>query len=476
MPMDSPSANDAAPGSPGAPAPPARPELSDREREILILVATGASNKQIAQQLVISPNTVKVHVRNIFAKLSVASRTEAALFAIREGLVQVTGDAPAVAADDDPPAAPEVGVTAPVEPAAAPPLPAAPSAPPRRPARWALGLVIGVVVIGLLALSVWTYAVNQTTPTALVPTMPLPTALPRWVALADLPTARAGLAVTTYENQIYAIGGEAADGITGAVERYDPATGVWEDDLAPKPIPVTDVSAAVIAGQIYVPGGRQASGALSGVLEVYYPADDRWETRAALPMAVSGYALVAFEGQLYLFGGWDGERYRAEAFAYDPGRDAWRSLPAMPTARAFAGAAVASGLIYVVGGDSGAAPLAVNEAFLPTREAQGVAAWETRQPMPEGRTGLGLTSLADMVYAMGGQGTTAEFGAWSYQTAQNAWRSLDLPLAPATTRLGLATLQTRVHIVGGDQVDAPSQQHWSYQAIYTTIFPGVTGE
>src|SRR5512144_2623645 len=75
----------------GLEAPVQRGELSEREREILRLVATGASNKEIALQLAISPNTVKVHLRNVFAKISVASRTEAAMFAIREGLVQVPG-------------------------------------------------------------------------------------------------------------------------------------------------------------------------------------------------------------------------------------------------------------------------------------------------------------------------------------------------------------------------------------------------
>ena len=60
--------------------------LTDREREVLRLVAQGLSNQQIADALVISERTARTHVSNILGKLGVASRTQAALLAIREGI------------------------------------------------------------------------------------------------------------------------------------------------------------------------------------------------------------------------------------------------------------------------------------------------------------------------------------------------------------------------------------------------------
>ena len=63
-------------------------ELSDREVEVLRLIADGLANAEIAERLVISEKTVKGHVSNILDKLHLADRTQAAVFAWREGFVQ----------------------------------------------------------------------------------------------------------------------------------------------------------------------------------------------------------------------------------------------------------------------------------------------------------------------------------------------------------------------------------------------------
>ncbi len=74
------------------PAPPAQPAsfpLTPRETEVLCLLARGLDNAAIARELVVTRRTVQNHVSNIYGKLNLSSRTEAALYAIRRGLVSV---------------------------------------------------------------------------------------------------------------------------------------------------------------------------------------------------------------------------------------------------------------------------------------------------------------------------------------------------------------------------------------------------
>jgi len=69
--------------------PPAEEQLTEREVQVLALVARGLANKEIADQLFIGERTVRTHISNILGKLHLANRTQAALYAQREGLVHL---------------------------------------------------------------------------------------------------------------------------------------------------------------------------------------------------------------------------------------------------------------------------------------------------------------------------------------------------------------------------------------------------
>lgn len=418
--------------------------LTERELEILRLVATGASNQQIARELFISVNTVKVHLRNIFAKLGVQSRTEATLYAIREGWIE--------------------GVQLPEEIET-------PQAKPRF--TWRVAVAI-VAVAALLATAIISQAIIRSssnlallTPEAIAATVSA--SVQRWQARAPLPTPRSGLALVAYEGQIYAIGGESADGVTGAVERYDPEADSWTS-LADKPTAVADIAAALIGGEIYVPGGRTILGSPIEIVEAYNPETNTWERKAPLPVALSAYALAALEGKMYIFGGWDGSVYVNSVYEYDPAQDVWTAKTPMPTARGFAGAAVADGKIYVIGGYDGQKDLAVNEEYVPSQDDGERNPWTVKSPMPQGRAGCGVAVAANIIHVIGGGWDREVANGVKYNVRTDEWETFDVPVSGQWRSLGLALLDTEIYAVGGwngSYLDTNQE----YKAIYTVILP-----
>lgn len=77
---------------PPANLPPTEDPLSEREVEVLRLVARGLSNQEIADQLILSERTVRTHISNILGKLHLANRTQAALYALRQGFARLDED------------------------------------------------------------------------------------------------------------------------------------------------------------------------------------------------------------------------------------------------------------------------------------------------------------------------------------------------------------------------------------------------
>ena len=437
-------------------------ELSERELEILKLVATGVSNKEIAQKLFISSNTVKVHLRNIFTKIGATSRTEAAMYAVRIGLVESTSTL--IPSD-------VISYQSPInQPISANGTEVLADYSLRRSQKIKrsmiyLGILVLLISISILALVYLPKNDNPANP------LVSPTSTPRvqWFQLPGLPTPRQGLAVINYDNQIYAIAGETAEGISNVVERFNPQANSWTA-LSSKPTKVTDVSAVSIGGLIYVPGGKLASGLPTNVTEIYDPQSNQWSPGTSLPKPLSAYALSVFEGRIYLFGGWDGKEVVNDSYVFDFHNNTWSTLPSMPTARAYSGAVVVDGNIYVIGGWNGQNALTTNEVYQPSVLDEG-SRWTQAPPLPFGQYGMGIANLANIIFVIGGAQQNHNLATIALIPEETDWVKIDNPLENGWSFLGATTIGTRLYALGGKTGEGLTNQMWSYQAVFTISLP-----
>lgn len=427
--------------------------LSERELEILQLVAAGLSNKEIAARLFLSINTVKVHLRNIFGKIGVQSRLDATTYAIAQGWVIVPGAAASLAPlpEDEPEAleaAPEPQAAAPESVA---PMPAAELPPLPWFKRIALASIILLAIAGVAVTWPHPASVGSSRAAGVVEQAPGGGAVnisaadeSRWLVRAQLPTPRGRLALAALNGKLYAIGGFTLTGATGVVEIYDPQKNVWSAG-ASKPLPLGNIAAAVLDQRIYVPGGCNASGAPTNKVEIYDPQQDAWSSAAApLPAPLCAYALAEYRQKLYLFGGTNGQGYLAGSYVYDPQTGRWSPIAPMPTARGFAAAAVVNDAIYVVSGYDGRNDLAVCERYRPATNQ-----WQPCAPLAVGRGGLGLAALADKLYAIGGGWNSYLAFGERYAASRNSWNVIDTPLIGQWRNLAVAAIGSDIYAVGG---------------------------
>jgi len=433
--------------------------LTKREKEILRMVSTGVTNREIAQRLSISINTVKVHLRNIFAKLGAESRTEATMIAVREGWVFVEGvektsqpeNKSVVALPQAPPVTPE------------PPLP--------WPKRAALLTALLLVVAGVAV--TWPRNRMQAgNEPGLPPDLPPEQAPPlaaetgdsSWHERAQMPTRRAYLALAAVEGRIFAIAGQTPEGTTAAVEIYDPENDIWTRG-SDKPAPTTKVSAAAIGTDVYVPGGCDAESAPTRTVEVYDTLTDSWREANPLPAPRCAYALATLNQRLYLCGGWDGERYVATVYVYDPQADTWSEGSPMRTSRGFAAAAPLDNHLYVVGGYDGERELTTCAVYDPE-----AGAWEECASLAVGRGGLGLVVLGSQLYAIGGGGRTSYLGFNErYTPADDAWSAVETPLVREWRSPGAVAYETTIYAIGGWSSDYLSLNQ-AYEPLHFRIF------
>lgn len=459
--------------------------LSERERDVLQCVVNGASNKEIAAELSISQNTVKVHLRNIFTKLGVSSRTEATTAALQQGVVSIPG----MELVESAPAPPETEVVAPIadaEPqaeatAVSPPSPT--PLPVKDPIEtlfgrfnWQIALAaIGLGLIMLLVVLFGRAAIGQSlpapTPEPFVETLIGQT---RWSIARPLAGGLANMAVGSVGLDIFQIGGETAVGVVNRVSRYQTNNHTWQEMTA-KPTAVADATAAVLFGEIYVPGGRLADGQPTDVVEAYSPTNNAWRPVANLPRPISGGLTLSDGSFLYFFGGWDGQNYLDSAFLYDVTSDSWRPLPPLPEAKAFAAGGFVTGQMYVAGGFAGEENLVSCHAFDTTNNQ-----WNRCPDMLAGRSRAGAAVLFNKLYVIGGGEEGGGNGRFSefYDPAINAWQVVNTPMLeeePVWQGMGVANVETRIFVLGGRRAGEFVSDHFIYTpVVYQTFIPAAS--
>lgn len=455
--------------------------LSERELEVLRLVATGATNQQIARDLVISTNTVKVHLRNIFEKLEVTSRTEATMFAVQAGWLTIEGAVATGSAAVVPAAATEASPNEAAASAAAVAM-VPPQGRPRPVLRpWQRVYLAGVVLLAIASV-LWPLAgeagrgvaVSPFTDAGRVTMGPAPWQdQPRWSQAPPLPQARARLALVADHGTLYAIGGEGRSGVVGDVFAYDPQAKAWSA-RASKPTPVSNLGVAALGDKLYAVGGCMAGAVPTAVVDVYDPAADRWSSAAPLPSPRCGHAVVAAGGRLYVLGGWDGSVYVGDVVAYDPTTGQWERVAVLPSPRAFLAAATLDDAIYVAGGYTGRHDLALVHRFRPWA-AEGDPLWEELPPMTEPRAGFGLTAEGAALYAIGGGWRGELTYNERFDPLSNTWSRIPSPFAAEWRGVAVAALDMQVYAVGGwsgDYLNVAATYRSSFRTFLPFSAPG----
>jgi DNA-binding CsgD family transcriptional regulator len=491
------------------------PLLSERELDIMRQVVTGASNREIAQSLDISHNTVKVHLRNIFEKLGVASRTEATLYVLRQGWVHVDGKVLAgggtTGANDTIAPLPEFEeeeivdrvedtdealeldnfvddgvlgengnallVTTPVLENAKeavivhkPPvlvetgtLGAPPLVQGNRIPAWllpVLGVAIGVLLTLVVVLFLQTLQPEPPATTPIVVQEPA-----RWEQLTVLPSPRSGVMAAKVGRDVLMVGGTIDEALTDEVWLLENTTNTWQP-RAPLPQPVRYGASALAGGQFYVAGGEDESGNSFALVQRYDPQADVWSEMPALPQPVARGALIAFEGTLYYCGGTDGSAIQSTIYRLAPNGDEWEEAGTLPDPRAdLAAVAVNDGILLFGGVNADERP--VNDVL--HYSPNSAEPFREENPLPAPDSQPRAVTLGSAVYLLGIQG-------FLEQTPNQPWKAAGVPDTPLPTDSALVVSDPYILVIGGQRGDSAVDEIWQYEAIYRSFIPIVPNQ
>lgn len=300
---------------------------------------------------------------------------------------------------------------------------------------------------------------------------------PSWKSIAPINGGGRGRpAAAEVNGKIYLIGGEinGAPYRANTVDEYDPKFNTWTTQTGLMPFPASNICAAVIGTDIYIPGGYDASTAYLNTLQVYHTTSDTWSTITTdpLPYGVIAPGCAALNGKLYVFGGTNSSGYMATTSVYDPTAAAgsrWSYTAPMTHARGYLAGVAANGKIYAIGGrNAGTADFDYVEAYNP---ADG--AWHVVTGMQEARGGGGAYAVGNIIYACAGGWSTYLDTCEMYNTTQGyagTWATHPALLIDGRRTFGFANIGPVLYAIAGyNGALMTSAERWSYETFLPLI-------
>jgi DNA-binding CsgD family transcriptional regulator len=420
--------------------------LSDREREILQLVSQGKSNKQIAADLFISINTVKVHVSNIYQKIGVSSRTEAMLFMIEQGIVE---SRPMNLRDienlTNPNEEPETALSK--------------WQVVQRKYWWFL-FIFGFILFGAIVVFIVRFTNNNS-----AQRFQATLQSNRWQAVGEMSTNRFNHASIVLDSDLFIIGGEDETGIVDLVESFNLNSKALGQH-ASKPTPVSMTTAVSLGGKIYLPGGKVDSGEGVNVLEVYDPRTNDWTELAELPISVYDSGVVTYEGKIYMFGGINEGKPITDVMRYDPSTDAWTLLTPMPDNRAHPGVLALEDKLYVIGGYNEGGPTDSTIIYSPSLEETDQYEWKRGIEFPI------ATPIIQGVVIGSTPLILVKDSIWQYLPTEEKWILFDQKSELTKEGQSVAGSDVYLYATGGLNNEGKSTDSIiRFQVVFTLIFP-----
>lgn len=267
-----------------------------------------------------------------------------------------------------------------------------------------------------------------------------------------------GALVTLSDGRVVSIGGEAAPGIVGTVEVFNPLRNRWEKNIPDYPLPVSYTAAAPIPGnRIFVSGGFNSTGILKEAF-IYSPKTGQWNRISPDPVPRMGAVAVSLpNGNVLIVGGQSDSGFLSLTEEYSIRSGKWKTLPSAPTSRmGGTGVLLSNGQVLFMGGFEGETGISgTGNLYDPIARVWGKAI----QPSPTPRLYATSLLLPDgkvlMADGFNRNGVLNKLDI--YDPDRNQWNSDLRPDITKRKELGAALLPDgRIMLVGGEDAGGNS--------------------